>query len=177
MSDNLNRKIEQIRTLNGHALANAGAVFVLHCSGLKVPDQVRFRADLRALDVDVRVVKNTLAKRLFAETPFEPVNGYLTGPSMLLFVRENPQEVAKYLVGFLKKNKEVAVQCIALGDHDALSGSRLPEVVSMLTQEQARAMLLAVLKQPAQGLLRAIKHPLTSLGQVLERAVAEKPSS
>jgi large subunit ribosomal protein L10 len=177
MSDNLKIKEQQVADLQASIMSGTKAVFAVHYRGLPVSSVDDFRASLRDINVHVQVIKNTLSKRLFLGSEFEGVNAHLSGPVMLLFSQGEPQPVAKFLVGFIKKNKEVAVQCIAMGGGDVLLGSELPKVVSMLTKDQARAALLAVLKQPAQSLLRAVKHPSSSLGRVLGLAVRKQPSS
>src|SRR5262245_13946462 len=59
--------------------------------GLTVTQMTELRAKARASGVYMRVVKNTLARKAFAGTAFEPVGPKLKGPLLLAFSKDDPR--------------------------------------------------------------------------------------
>src|SRR5262245_30255001 len=59
--------------------------------GLTVTQFTELRAKARAQGVYMRVVKNTLARKAFAGTAFEPVGPKLKGPLLLAFSKDDPR--------------------------------------------------------------------------------------
>ena len=62
--------------------------------GLTVSQMTDLRAKARAQGVYMRVVKNTLARKAFAGTAFEPVGPKLKGPLLLAFSKDDPGAAA-----------------------------------------------------------------------------------
>ena len=55
--------------------------------------------------VYMRVVKNTLARKAFAGTAFEPVGPKLKGPLVLAFSKDDPGAAARVVKAFAKTTK------------------------------------------------------------------------
>lgn len=140
--------------------------------GLTVSQMTDLRSKARASGVYMRVVKNTLARKAFAGTAFEPVGPKLKGPLVLAFSKDDPGAAARVVKAFAKDNEKLVATLVSLGG-EVLSAKDLEKVASLPTRDQARAQLLGVLKAPLQKLAATIAAPNQKLVRTIA-AVAEK---
>jgi large subunit ribosomal protein L10 len=140
--------------------------------GLTVTQMTSLRAKARAEGVFMRVIKNTLARKAFAGTAFEPVGSQLKGPLVLAFSKDDPGAAARVVKAFSKDNDKLIATLVSLGG-DVLSAKDLDKVASLPTRAQALSQLLGVLKAPIQKLVGTIAAPNTKLVRTLA-AVAAK---
>ncbi len=83
--------------------------------GLTVTQMTDLRAKARAAGVYMRVVKNTLARKAFAGTAFEPVGPKLKGPLVLAFSKDDPGAAARVVKAFSKDNDKLVATLVSLG--------------------------------------------------------------
>jgi len=140
--------------------------------GLTVTQFTDLRAKARASGVYMRVVKNTLARKAFAGTAFEPVGPKLKGPLVLAFSKDDPGAAARVIKAFAKDNEKLVATLVSLGG-EVLSAKDLDKVATLPTKDQARAQLLGLLMSPAQQLAAVIAAPATDLARVIA-AYADK---
>src|SRR5699024_3350554 len=111
--------------------------------------------EARAAKVDIRVVKNTLARRALEGTAYECAIDSLVGPIVMAFSldEEDPVASARVINNFLKDkaNEKLVVKAI-VHDGELHDGSALKAIASLPTKEEAISLLLAVLKAPVQKL-------------------------
>jgi len=140
--------------------------------GLTVSQMTDLRSKARAQGVYMRVVKNTLARKAFAGTAFEPVGPKLKGPLLLAFSKDDPGAAARVVKAFAKDNEKLVATLVSLGG-EVLSAKDLEKVATLPTRDQARAQLLGLLMSPAQQLAAVIAAPATDLVRVIA-AFADK---
>jgi large subunit ribosomal protein L10 len=143
--------------------------------GLTVSQMTDLRAKARAQGVDMRVVKNTLARKAFAGTAFEPVGPKLKGPLVLAFSKDDPGAAARVVKAFAKDHEKLIATLVSLGG-DVLSGKDLEKVASLPTRAQALSQLLGVLKAPIQKLVGTIAAPNQKLVRTLAAVRDAKPA-
>ena len=140
--------------------------------GLTVSQMTDLRSKARAQGVFMRVVKNTLARKAFAGTAFEPVGPKLKGPLILAFSKDDPGAAARVVKAFAKDNEKLVATLVSLGG-EVLPAKDLEKVATLPTKDQARAQLLGLLTSPAQQLAAVIAAPATDLARVIA-AYADK---
>ena len=143
--------------------------------GLTVTQMTDLRAKARAAGVYMRVVKNTLARKAFAGTAFEPVGPKLKGPLVLAFSKDDPGAAARVVKAFAKDHEKLVATLVSLGG-DVLSGKDLEKVASLPTRAQALSQLLGVLKAPIQKLVGTIAAPNQKLVRTLAAVRDAKPA-
>jgi large subunit ribosomal protein L10 len=148
------------------------SVVAAESRGLTVAQMTDLRAKARASGVYMRVVKNTLARKAFAGTAFEPVGPKLKGPLLLAFSKDDPGAAARVVKAFAKDNEKLVATLVSLGG-EVLPGKDLEKVATLPTKDQARAQLLGLLMSPAQQLAAVIAAPATDLARVIA-AFADK---
>ena len=143
--------------------------------GLTVTQMTDLRSKARASGVYMRVVKNTLARKAFAGTAFEPVGPKLKGPLVLAFSKDDPGAAARVIKAFSKDHEKLIATLVSLGG-DVLSAKDLDKVASLPTRLQALSQLLGVLKAPIQKLVGTIAAPNQKLVRTLAAVRDAKPA-
>ena len=144
--------------------------------GLTVSQMTELRSKARAQGVYMRVVKNTLARKAFAGTAFEPVGPKLKGPLVLAFSKDDPGAAARVVKAFAKDNEKLVATLVSLGG-DVLSAKDLEKVASLPTRAQALSQLLGVLKAPIQKLVGTIAAPNQKLVRTIAAVRDAKPAT
>ena len=155
-------KVAVVEEVREH-LGSSGAAIITEYRGLKVGDLATLRRQLRTAGADYKIFKNTLVRRATADSDRAALNAYLSGPTGIVFVRDDVGAVAKVLRDFGRMHPQLVVKGGLLGTQllDADGASALAELPS-------REMLLAQLA----GALAAPMRQFASLLQALPRSFA-----
>lgn len=137
--------------------SNALSLVIADARGVNVTDMTALRKLARENSVQLRVVRNTLAKRAFVETEFDCVNEALVGPSLFGFSMEDPGAAARIFKDFAKENESFEVKALSVGGQ-LLEASQIDTLAKLPTREQALAMLASVMIAPVTKLVRTFNE-------------------
>ena len=135
--------------------AGAGSMVAAEYRGLTVEQMTVLRAKARDAGVQVRVVKNTLARRAVAGTKFEDMADTFVGPLVFAFSGEELGNAARVFKDFSKDNDALIVKSLSIGE-GVMDASQLAVVAALPTYDEAVAKLLFVMKEPVAKLARAL---------------------
>ena len=154
----------------------AQSVVAAEYRGLSVAKLTELRAKARASKVYLRVVKNTLARRAVAGTPFECVGEKLKGPLILAFSQDDPGAAARLIKGFAKDHDKLVPTLVSLGG-SVLPGKDLDRVASLPTRAEALAQLLGVIKAPVVKFVRTLAEPHAKLVRTIAAVKDQKQAA
>ena len=154
----------------------AQSVVAAEYRGLTVAKLTELRAKARASRVYMRVVKNTLARRAVAGTPFECVGEKLKGPLILAFSQDDPGAAARLIKGFAKDHDKLVPTLVSLGG-SVLPGKDLDRVASLPTRAEALAQLLGVIKAPIEKFVRTLAEPHAKLVRTIAAVKDQKKAA
>ena len=106
----------------------------------------------REAGVDMRVVRNTLARRAFAATSFECLTEEFTGPTLIAFSMEHPGAAARLFKEFAKTQKAFEVKAMAY-EGEFIPATDIDRLATLPTYDEAIAKLMATMKEAAAGKL------------------------
>ena len=161
--------VAEVNAVAAHALSVVGA----ENRGLTVTQMTDLRAKARKDGVYLRVVKNTLARKAVAGTPFECIAPALKGPVVLAFSKDDPGAAARIVKAFAKDNDKLVTTLVSLGGL-LLKPADIERVASMPTRAQALSQLLGVLKAPIQKFVGTLAAPNTKLVRTLAAVLEAK---
>jgi large subunit ribosomal protein L10 len=168
--------VAEVNAIAAKALSVVGA----ENRGLTVTQMTDLRAKARKQGVYVRVVKNTLARKAVAGTPFECIAPALKGPVVLAFSDDDPGAAARVVKAFAKDNEKLVTTLVSLGGL-LLKPADIDRVASMPTRAQALSLLLGVLKAPIAKFVGTLAAPnsklVRTLAAVLEAKKAQAPQA
>lgn len=138
------------------------SVVAAEYSGLTVAQITEFRKSARNLDVDVCVVRNTLARLAFSETQFACMDPALVGPLMLAFSKDDPGSAARLIKDFAKKFDKLVVKALSV-DGALLPATDLNKLASLPTRNEAIAQMMSVMMAPITKFVRTLAEPHSQL--------------
>src|SRR3954454_25147257 len=98
--------MDQIRS----DLGDTRSVLILDLKGLDAITEYQFRRDLRKKSIKMRVMRNTLARRVFEDMGIGGLSRFLEGPSVAVWGGGGVAELAKEISEQGKKAKEAAIK-------------------------------------------------------------------
>lgn len=132
---------------------------VVDIRGMNANDNNDLRMGLEKKKIRVTVIKNTLAKKAFVGTKLAPLGDGLEGPSALAYGAESVVDVARELVDWAKKIKQLTLKGAVL-DGTYYSGAEgVKRLSTFPTREEAQAKVVQLVLSPASNLLRAATSP------------------
>lgn len=151
MALNLKDKQAIVGQVNDAAKA-AQSVVLADARGVKVSAMSDLRKQAREAGVEMRVVRNTLARRAFAATTFECLTEEFTGPTLIAFSMEHPGAAARLFKEFAKGQKAFEVKAMAY-EGELIPATDIDRLATLPTYNEAIAKLMATMKEAAAGKL------------------------
>ena len=147
MSLNRNEKAAVVSEVAAQA-AKSQTLALAEYRGLTVEALNKLRVDARAKGVYLHVLKNTLARRAVAGTPFEAASESMVGPLIYGF-SEDAVAAAKVIADFAKTNDKLVIKGGAYGGK-ALDVNGLKALASVPSKEVLLSQIAGLLKSPVQ---------------------------
>lgn len=148
------------------------ALILVEYTGVKMKDLDAIRSKIRESGGEFHVVKNTLARRAFADSGMELPEDYLVKSTAISFAFTDPASTAKALTEATKGKEAIKVKGGYMSGQ-ALDAAQVKALADMPPLPVVRAQLLGVLQAPAGKLVRTIAEPARGLAAVI-KAFAEK---
>ncbi len=162
---NIEDKKAIVASVNEVAKKAVSAVVADSC-GIKVSEMTKLRKLARENQVYLHVVRNTLLSRALEGTEFEGIKDACKGPSIIGLSLDHPGACARLFKEFAKTNPTFAVKAMSF-EGKAYDGKDLDVLATLPTLDEARAKLLATMKEAAAGKL---VRTLAALGEKLGEA-------
>ena len=150
----------------GTTASNALSLVIADARGVNVTDMTILREKAREKNIEIRVVRNTLAKLAFKGTDFECVSEVLTGPSLFGFSMEDPGAAARLFKEFAKDNDKFEVKALSISGQ-LLDNGKIDVLAKLPTLEQALGQLACVTLAPITKLVRTFNEVPTKVTRVV----------
>lgn len=152
----------------GEKLGKSKAAFVVNFKGMTVEQVTNLRKKLFSSDCEMKVVRNTLAKRAidkFINSDSTFKNAF-TGTNAFVFSYGEISASAKLLTNF-SKDVEVFQLKSGLMDGRVMDESKMQFLATLPSKEVLRAQFLGVLNAPGTKLVRTMNEVGSSFARVL----------
>ena len=156
LSLNRNEKAAVVTDVSAQ-VARSQTLALAEYRGLTVEHLNKLRREARDKGVYLHVLKNTLARRAVAGTPFEVAQGAMVGPLIYGF-SEDAVAAAKVIADFAKTNDKLIVMGGAYAGK-ALDANGVKALAAIPSREVLIAQVAGLLKSPIQrmaGVLAAV---------------------
>jgi large subunit ribosomal protein L10 len=147
LSLNRNEKAVVVSDVAAQA-AKSQTLALAEYRGLTVEALNKLRVTARAQGVYLHVLKNTLARRAVAGTPFEAASESMVGPLIYGF-SEDAVAAAKVIADFAKTNDKLVIKGGAYGGK-ALDVNGVKALASVPSKEVLLSQIAGLLKSPVQ---------------------------
>jgi len=135
-------------------VAKSQTIIVAEYRGIKVSAMTKLRAEARKQGVYLRVLKNTLARRAVAGTPFADLASTMSGP-LVYGMSADPVAAAKVLNDYAKTNDKIVIKA---GSYEGktLSVAEVGQLANIPSREELLAKLAYVMQAPIASMARAL---------------------
>ena len=134
----------------------AEAAVLAEYRGLSVAQITELRSEARDNVVDIRVVKNTLARRSVSGTPFECLSDHFVGP-VLISSAGDPIAVAKVVSKFAKDHEALKIM-VGVMNGDLIDKSTIQMLAKMPSRDELLATLMATMNAPLEKFVRTLNE-------------------
>ena len=149
----------------GALVAKSQSIVVAEYRGLDVDAVTKLRKQARQQGVQLRVLKNTLARRAMGGTPFSGLSDKLVGPLVYGFSLD-PVAAAKVLSSFAKENDKLVVKAGAMPNY-VMDEKGVKALATMPSREELLAKLMATMQAPIGQFVRTLNEVPSRLVRTL----------
>ena len=137
-------------------VTQAQAIVVAEYRGLEVAAMTDLRRKARGSGIYLRVLKNTLARRAVATTPFAGLSEKMVGP-LAYGISSDPVKVAKVLHDFARSNDKFVIKAGAMPNF-VMSPKDVANLATMPSREELIAKLMATMQAPIAQFVRTLNE-------------------
>lgn len=149
-------------------MERASVVISADYRGLSVAQMTKLRRALRPADVEVKVVKNTIAKMAATQAGRPELAELLDGPSAIAFGVGDPVAPAKALTDFLRDERlEITVHGGWL-DGQVLNATEVQDLAKLPSRDQMLADVMAKLQSPLYNFSGLLQSTIRNFAGLVE---------
>lgn len=167
---------EEVLATYAEWLKKSEAVILVEYTGVKMKDLDNIRAKVREAGGEFHIMKNTLARRAFADNGMSLPAEFLVKSTAVSLAFSDPASTAKALSDATKGNEFVKVKGGFMSGQ-ILNASQVKALADMPPLPVVRAQLLGVLQAPAGKLVRTIAEPARGLAAVIKAFTEKAPAA
>jgi large subunit ribosomal protein L10 len=160
-------KAEEIASISSK-FAKSKAAFLVDFKGMSVEQVTSLRKTLTPLKAEMRVVRNTLAKRALMDHPAmqNAISDAFVGTNAIVFAYEDVSASAKALTEFAKDVEQLDVKTGVM-EGTKLDKEKVKYLATLPSKDVLRAQLLGVLQAPAGKFVRTLNAVPSGFVRVL----------
>ncbi len=156
-------------------ISRAPVLYLTDFTGLDVKAMTQLRRSLKNSGAEYLVVKNRLAKRVFAESDELPdITGSLEGPTGMVFGYEDAATVAKAVSDFAKEHDNKPVFKLGIMDQQILEAEQINRMAKLPARPQLLAELAGALEAPMSAMLMALEAKVQEMAGLLDALRLER---
>ena len=155
MSLNLEQKQAVVAEVSAQ-LSKAQAVILAEYRSISVLAMTELRKRARGSGVYLRVLKNTLARRAVAGTPFKGLSDKMVGP-LAYGISSDPVAAAKVLHEFARDHEKFVIKAGAM-PNVVMSAREVADLAKMPSRQELLTKLMATMQAPIAKFVRTLNE-------------------
>lgn len=164
-------KVDEVGNLVAK-LENKKNIILTNYSGVKVRDLGVLRKNLRAKNIEYKVVKNNLFKRALETKGYAEMDQYLKGPIGVVFLNDEIADATKVLKEFGEAQEKFSFS-IGVLDSVLYNQDQMKRIASLPSKEVLLSQTMSMINGPATSIATGMNQIMSSLARGIQ-AVAEK---
>ena len=151
-------------------LDGSRSLLILDLKGLDATAEHLLRRNLRRKSIRLRVLKNSLARRVFTDLGMDGLGKFLEGPSAIAWGGEGIAELAKEISAQVKTLKKPEIKGGAV-DGVIVGPEQVEDITKLPSREVLIGQVIGLLLGPARSALSLVTSPANTLVGQLEALV------
>jgi large subunit ribosomal protein L10 len=156
-------------------VATAKSIVLAQYRGLEVGHITGLRKEARKSGVYLRVLKNSLARRAVADSPFAGLADQMVGP-LIYGISDDPVAAAKVISEFAKTNDKLVVMGGSL-PNSAFDAAGVKALATMPSRDELLSKLLGTMQAPIAQFVRTLNEVPTKFVRALAAVRDQKESA
>lgn len=156
-------------------VATAKSIVLAQYRGLEVGHITGLRVSARKSGVYLRVLKNSLARRAVADSPFAGLADQMVGP-LIYGISDDPVAAAKVISEFAKTNDKLVVMGGSL-PNSAFDAAGVKALATMPSRDELLSKLLGTMQAPIAQFVRTLNEVPTKFVRALAAVRDQKESA
>lgn len=144
--------------------------------GLTVDDIGALRARLREVNVEYRVAKNTLLAIAAERCGYTGLVPFLTGPSAVVFGRDDPSAPARVLQEFIRQYRKLEIKGGVVSG-EALNADEVRVLASLPSRAELLARAVGLIQAPLRAVAVVLSAPARGLVTALDSFRAKREAA
>ncbi len=157
-------------------LDGSRSLLIVNLKDLDANGEHNLRRHLRKKSIRLRVLKNSLARRVFSELGMDGLNRFLDGPSAVAWGGEGIAELAKEMTAQVKLLKKPEIKGGAV-DGVVVGPEQVEDITKLPSREVLIGQVLALILGPARQTLALLSSPSSTLVGQLEALIKRAQES
>ncbi|MFY9269020.1 MAG: 50S ribosomal protein L10 [Candidatus Manganitrophaceae bacterium] len=145
-------------------------------TGMEVGEVREVKNQLRRVNGEFKVVKNTLAIRAAKGTALEGITAYFKGPIGVALGYDDPVAPAKALNGLVEKQKKLKIK-VGVVESQVVDLARLKQISKLPSKEVLIGQLIGRLKSPLYGFAGTLNGVLSKFVRTLQAVHGQRNQS
>ncbi len=151
-------------------LDGSQSLLIVDLKDLDAIAEHHFRRDLRKKSIRLRVLKNSLARRVFSDMGMDGLSRFLEGPSAVVWGGEGPSELAKEITTQFKTLKKPQIKGGAV-DGVVVGPEQVEDITKLPSREVLIGQVIGLLLGPARLAISLLSTPASTVVGQLEALV------
>lgn len=172
MKENLKKKITIINDVSNLA-ENSIAIIIIDYAKLTSLEIKYIRQALFKQNIKAKVLKNTLAKKIFQNTNYNLLNNYMIGQTMIIFSKNEISSPIKILNDLKRKYTNIKIKSICIYNR-LFFEKNIKELIELPSKELALYKFVTCLKLPLIQVINNLNYPCTKLLTLLKLTENQK---
>lgn len=138
------------------SVSAAKTMILAEYRGLTVSELTGMRSQAREAGVFIKVIKNTLARRVVAGSSFECLSEHFVGP-VIMAASEDPVAAAKLLAKFAKDLEELKITVGGMNG-EVMNEAQIQALAKLPGREELLATLLGTMQAPIAKFVQTLNE-------------------
>ncbi len=167
------QKKEKVVEELGSKLNKLDYLFLAEYSGMTVAQITKLRRELRNVDTEFTVIKNSLLKIASKGTKAEALQDKFSGPNAIFSIYKDPIGAARVIAGTIKEVPSLKLKAGYLGER-VITADDILKLATLPSREVLLGKLVGILKGQPSRLVYALSGNLNKLVLVLNSIKNQK---
>ncbi len=152
---------------NRERIVNAPLVFVAGYEGSTVIETEEIRNKLRPLGLEIKIVKNTLLRRIVADTPLEGLSLHFKGMNAIIVSGDDPIATARAVRDAFSDKGKIQIKA-GYFEGDVLDAKSAAAIADLPSREDLLATLLRTVQEAPRRVMSVMQAPARDLLYLLK---------
>ena len=144
--------------------------------GLDSKTSYELRVALRQKGINLQVVPNNLARKVFKETGLGDMEGMLSGSSAVIWGGTGIVELAREISNFAKKIEKLELKGVAMGGQTMAGADQVKMVSNLPSRQELLGQIVGQIMAPVSAIINLANGPGSLLVSQL-KTIAEKETA